>query len=68
MGKKGQQSKKGIGEKEPDGSPRNRRLQCFLPEAKIATLKAIAKSKKSSLTDIVSEAIDFYLNVHKSTD
>lgn len=68
MGKRGQQSRKGIGEKEPDGSPRNTRLQCFLPEAKITSLKAIAESRNCTLTDIVSEAIEIYLLSLNSTN
>lgn len=68
MGKKGQQSRKGVGEKEIDNSLRDTRLQCFLPKSKILALKSIAKAEKCSLTDIVSKAIDIYLNLHKSTD
>lgn len=62
MGIQGKQSKKGEGEKEPDGSVRNAPLKIRIPRWKLLRLKSIALRRKISLTDLVSEIIGIFLS------
>lgn len=61
MGIPGKQSKRGEGEKESDGSPRDSLLRVKLPSWKINKLKEIAKNKRLSLTDLISLIVDYFL-------
>lgn len=53
--------RKGVGQKEKDGSVRKFPLYCRLPIKKIKLLDVIASKKNISRTDAVSEALDLWI-------
>lgn len=62
MGIKGKQSRRGEGEKEPDGSVRDSLLKVMLPLWKLTRIKEIAALRKISLTDLINRMIDTFLS------
>lgn len=62
MGVSGKTSKKGVGEKEADGTVRDTPLYCKLPKNKLNLTRLIAKNKKITVTDAVSEAMNDWID------
>lgn len=62
MGKPGQQSRRGEGEKEPDKTVRDSLLKVKIPRWKLEKLKHVATRRGISLTDIVSDIIGIFLS------
>lgn len=66
MGKRGQQSKKGIGE--IDDSPRRNKFLCRFPDDIKVLLESLSQLLKKSKNQIIVESIRFYARYHTSVD